>query len=90
MATEIETLKEIQRLLANGETQAASDLAATAEIDAQKAEDAAAGKPSAPPPPRAPDVILMAFMEAVASRHGHHPDLDLLVAEMRAVLAARS
>lgn len=89
MPTEAETLKEIQRLLANGETQAASDLAAAAELDAQKAADAASGKPSEPPPPRKPDVILVAFMEAVASRHGHHPDLDLLVAEMKAALQGR-
>ena len=51
MATEAETLKEIQRLLANGETQAASDFAAAAQVEAQKAADDAAGKPSAPPPP---------------------------------------
>jgi len=35
-------------------------------------------------------VIVVAFMEAVASRHGHHPDLDVLVAEMKAALAART
>jgi len=90
MATEAETLKEIQRLLANGETQAASDFAAAAQVEAQKAADDAAGKPSAPPPPRDPPVIVVAFMEAVASRHGHHPDLDVLVAEMKAALAART
>jgi len=90
MATEAETLKEIQRLLANGETQAASDLAASAALDAQKAADEAAGKPSTPPPPRDPSVIAIDFMEAVASRHGHHPELDVLVAEMKAALAARS
>lgn len=88
MPTEAETLKEIQRLLANGETQAASDLAAAAELDAQKAADAASGKPSAPPPPREPSVIMVAFMDAVAGRFGHHHELDVLVTEMKAAFKA--
>lgn len=88
MPTETETLKEIQRLLANGETQAASDLAAAAELDAQKAADLAAGKPSEPPPPRDPDVIMVDFMDRVASRFGQHFELRNLVAEMKAALKA--
>jgi hypothetical protein len=82
MPTEAETLKEIQRLLANGETQAAADLASQAEVEAQKAADLAAGKPAEPPPPRDPNTILMDFMSAVASRFGQHRELLLLVDEM--------
>jgi|SRR5882672_2267536 len=88
MPTEAETLKEIQRLLANGETQAASDLAAAAELDAQKAADAASGKPSTPPPPREPSVIMLDFMDRVASRFGQHLELTSLVAEMKAAFKA--
>lgn len=57
---------------------AKADLAA-----AQKAHDEAEATDK---PRRAPYLIMLDFMAAVAGRFGHHPDLEALVREFKATV----
>ena len=81
MANEADTLKEIQRLLAAGETQAAADYAKEAEAEAAKAAAIAAGQPIEQPPPRSFEAIMLDFMNLLASRYGNHHQFRALIDE---------
>ena len=81
MATEADTLKEIQRLLGAGEVQAAADYAKEAETEAAKAAAIASGQPVELPPPRSFEAIMLDFMGLVAMRNGHHREFQVLIDE---------
>lgn len=78
-------IEDVRVLLKEGKVQEADDLLKTLSADAAASAAAAAGRPAEPPPPRDPDVILHAFMVAVADRFGNHQVLEDLAAEFAQV-----
>jgi hypothetical protein len=81
-----EELATVREAILAGDPQKADDLLKAIIEKDSAATAAAAGKPAEPPPPRDPDVIVHAFMVAVADKFGNHQLLEDLANEFEHVL----
>ncbi len=78
-------IADVRALLKAGKVQEADDLLTIlAAADADKA-DAAAAVDAEPPPPRAPNLVLMELLSELVSQLGNKPTHEALLEELKAV-----
>jgi hypothetical protein len=78
-------LAKVQALLREDKKQEADDLLQEIAAEQQRLADEAAGRPPAPRPPRAPQVVLHDILSEIVGLHGNKQSLLDKLAELKAV-----
>jgi len=80
-------IADVRALLKEGKVQEADDLLTRLEAADAEKSGAAAAKPVEPPPPRAPNLVLMELLSELVAHLGNKPAHEVLLEELKAVLA---